>query len=59
MSLLISLIVALVVVGIVYAIIQLIPLPAPFKQIGLAVCLLVLLIWVLGIATGNIHGIVW
>jgi len=48
-SLLFSLLIALIVVGIIYWIATLLPIPEPFKKIALALCLLILLIWVLNI----------
>ena len=45
MSLLISLFVAVIVCAIVYWIVTLLPLPAPFKNVALAILLLILLLF--------------
>lgn len=56
-ALLINFIIALIVVAIVYAIfvviLGLLPLPPAAKQIALAICLLILLVWLLGIFAGG------
>lgn len=48
-SLLVSILVALLIMGVVYWFVTLLPLPDPFKKIGLAICVLIFLIIVLNI----------
>ncbi len=48
-SLLVTILFAALVVGLIYWAITLLPIPAPFKQIGLVACILVFIIWLCNI----------
>lgn len=52
LAVLIGLFFIIVIGGLAYMIVQMLPLPTPFKQLALAIVLLVCLIMVLGLALG-------
>lgn len=47
LSLLVTLLVVLCVGGVMYWIVQMLPLPAPIKQVALVVVAIILLVWLL------------
>jgi hypothetical protein len=53
---LITLLVAVIVIGLLYWIVQLMPLPAPFKNIALCIVLVIALLWLLSFAGVLPHG---
>lgn len=57
-GLLVTMLIACLCAGLIYWIASLMPFPQPFKNIALAICLGILLLWILAVATGNAPGIV-
>jgi hypothetical protein len=53
---LITLLVAVIVIGLLYWIVQLMPLPQPFKNVALCIVLVIALLWLLSFAGVLPHG---
>lgn len=56
-EILVTVLVVCLIVGVIYWIVTLLPIPTPFKQIAMAVCALILLIWLLNVI--GVFGSPW
>lgn len=54
---LIQLVVLILVVGLIVGLIQYLPIPPPFKQVAMAIVVLIVILWLLG-AVGPMHPLV-